>query len=128
LSDRGPEFESAIIRELCRLIHVDKIRTTAYHAAGNGMIERFHRTLNAMIAKVVAENQKDWPDHIPVALAAYRATVHDATGFTPNKLVFGKENRLPVDLIYGPHSDHGVGEPRLSEFRQLVGRQTTRRL
>ena len=34
-------------------------------------------------------------------MAAYRATPHDATGCSPNKLVFGRENRMPIDILYG---------------------------
>ena len=30
LSDRGPEFESDLFRELCKWMEIDKIRTTAY--------------------------------------------------------------------------------------------------
>ena len=34
-------------------------------------------------------------------MAAYRASKHNSTGYTPNFLVFGHENRAPVDLILG---------------------------
>lgn len=74
LSDRGAEFESDLFHELCRLMGVSKIRTTPYRPQTNGMLERFHRTLNAMLAKVIAEDQRDWPDHLPSVTAAYRAT------------------------------------------------------
>ena len=32
-------------------------------------------------------------------LAAYRATVHDSTGFTPNRLFLGRETRMPIDAL-----------------------------
>jgi transposase InsO family protein len=105
LSDQGPEFESDLLKELCRLLRIEKIRTTPYHPSTNGMLERFHRTLNAMIGKVVNDDQRDWPDHLPAALAAYRATVHDATGVTPYRMMFGRELRLPVDVTYGLRPD-----------------------
>ena len=38
---------------------------------------------------------------MPFVLAAYRASVHDSTGFTPNFLVFGAELRAPIDLVLG---------------------------
>ena len=33
-------------------------------------------------------------------MAAYRASRHEATKFTPNYLVLGREVRAPVDLVY----------------------------
>ena len=54
-----------------------------------------------MIAKVVDMKQRNWCDVIPGVMAAYRATQHDATGYSPNKLMFGRENRMPVDVMFG---------------------------
>jgi len=34
-------------------------------------------------------------------MAAYRASRHEATGYTPNYLGMGREVRAPVDLVYG---------------------------
>jgi len=33
-------------------------------------------------------------------MAAYRASRHDATGYSPNMLMLGRESRMPVDIIY----------------------------
>ena len=102
LTDRGTNFEGRVFQEMCRLLEVDKVRTSSYRPQCNGMIERFHRTLNSMLGKVVSENQRDWDDHLPYVMAAYRASVHDVTGFSPNYLVFGRESRAPLDIVYGP--------------------------
>jgi len=96
LSDQGAEFESSIFKELCRMM---KIRTTPYRPTTDGMIERFHRTLNAMLAKTVSESQRDWCEWLPTVLTAFRASVRESTGFSPNYLMFGRENRLLVDLV-----------------------------
>ena len=37
---------------------------------------------------------------IPLFLLAYRASTHETTGVTPANLVFGRELRLPCDLIF----------------------------
>src|SRR6218665_131741 len=58
LTDQGPCFEAALFRDLCRLLQIDRVRTSPYKPSTNGTIERFHRTLNSMLGRVVAQNQK----------------------------------------------------------------------
>ena len=99
LSDQGAEFEGTVIKQLCAAAHVDKIRTSAYNLKTNGKLERFHKTMNSMLGKCVSSNQRDWPDHVPFVLAAYRATRHESIGFTPN-CVISREVRTPLDLAY----------------------------
>jgi len=107
LSDRGMEFESNLLKELCRLTGIEKLRTVPYKPSTNGAVERFHRTLNSMLAKVVSDNQRDWDTYLPSVMAAYRASNHEATGFSPNFLMYGRENRAPIDLMYGGPPDKG---------------------
>jgi len=107
LSDRGAEFEGSVMTEVCRLMEIDKIRTTAYKTSTNGALERVHRALNTLLGKIVSENQRDWDGHVAYVLAAYNATEHSATGYTPNMLVYGRELRFPNELMY---ADLGDGE------------------
>ena len=64
-----------------------------------------------MLGKVVSSNQRDWDESLPHVLAAYRASLHETTGFSPNYLTFGRETRAPLDLVYGspPSADPGAG-------------------
>ena len=101
LTDQGKQFESQLFKELCKRMEIEKIRTSPYKPSTNGYIERFHRTLNSMLAKVVAQNQRDWDEKLPSIMAAYRAAKHESTGYTPNFLVLSRENRAPVDLVLG---------------------------
>jgi len=99
LTYRGSNFESQLFNELLKQLQIDNVRTTAYKPSTNGQVERFHRTLNSILAKVVSENQRDWDIHLPYAVAAYRATVHEASGYSPNFLMFGHEVRPPLDVV-----------------------------
>ena len=76
-------------------------RTTAYHPQGNAQVERFNHTLETMIAKTVSEHQQDWDQHIPKLLFAYRIAIHEATGYTPFHVIFGRSPVLPVDIMMG---------------------------
>jgi len=84
------------------------------------MLERFHRTLNAMLGKVVADNQRDWHERLPTVMAAYRVTVHESTGYTPNRLIFGKEIRLLVDLSFGLPPDATSEDRSVNEYVDRV--------
>jgi len=108
LSGRGAEFEGSVMTEVCRLMEIDKIRTTAYKTSTNGALERVHRTLNTMLGKMVSEKQRDWDNHVAYVLAAYNATEHSATGYTPNMLVYGRELRFPNELMYADVGDDEV--------------------
>jgi len=111
LTDRGTEFESQLFQELMRWMEIDKLRTTVFHPSCNGVVERFHRTLNSMLAKVVSDSQRDWDEKLPIVLAAYRSTPSESTGMSPNKLFLGHEVRMPIDLVMGlPTEESAVCE------------------
>ena len=82
LTDRGSEFESELFKELMRWMEIDKLRTTAFYPSCNGVVERFHKTLNSMLGKVVNKLQRDWNERLPLVLMVYRATPHESTGMT----------------------------------------------
>jgi len=101
LSDRGKEVDGNLMHEICRLLNIDKQHTTSYHSQCNAQCERLHRTLNAIIGRMLDTSERDWDMLLPYVMAAYRASRHEATGFTPNYLMLGRELRTRVDLIYG---------------------------
>ena len=52
-----------------------------------------------MLAKIVKEDQRNWDLYISSTCLAYNTSVHSSTGFTPSFLRFGREIRLPSDLL-----------------------------
>ena len=100
-SDQGANLTSNLISSLCKNLGITQTRTTAYHPQGNAQVERFNRTLESMLAKTVNENQQDWDQHIPKLLLAYRTAIHEATGYTPFHVTFGRSPVLPVDILIG---------------------------
>ena len=100
-TDRGSQFESDIFQQLCTSLDITKTHTTAYHPQSDGMIERFNRTLEEMLSKFVAEDQRNWDHCLPLMMLAYRSSTHDSTGFSPALLFLGREVRLPLDLLVG---------------------------
>lgn len=82
-----------------QLYGIPKSRTTPYHPAGNGRVERMNQILLNMLRALEAEKDKKkiWcHEHLPELLQAYNNTVHSATGFAAYYLMFGQSVRLPV--------------------------------
>jgi hypothetical protein len=100
-SDQGRNFESNVFQGVCELLGVRKTRTTPLHPQSDGMVERFNRTMEQHLSKVVDQHQRDWDRHLPLFLLAYRAAIHETTHQTPAKILFGHELRLPCDLSFG---------------------------
>ena len=107
-SDQGHESESDLISEMCKLLQVRKTRTVPYNPKSDGMIERANRTVIQMLTTLVNEARNDWDDHLPYVMMAYRASVHESTGLTPNKLMWNHETNLPIDLMVGAPPDTPV--------------------
>ena len=102
-TDQGTQFESGLFKRMCDVLHVHKTRTTPYRPQANGKVERFNRTMASLLRRLVLEagEPQDWEEYLPRAMMAYRTLVSETTGFTPYKLVFGKEMRLGVDPVFG---------------------------
>lgn len=99
-SDQAPDFESHVIKELCQVAGIHKVRTTPYHPRGNP-VERFNRTLLGMLGTLQNQDKSRWRDFVKPLVHAYNCTRNDVTGFTPYELMFGRQPRLPVDLAFG---------------------------
>ena len=104
-SDQGRNFVSAVFTEMCALLGIEKTRTTPLHPQSDGMVERYNRTLESMLAKFTAEHQRDWDEHLSLLMMAYRTSVHETTGHTPSMMMLGREAEVPLDLIMGTPLD-----------------------
>ncbi|KAI8493132.1 hypothetical protein Bbelb_291360 [Branchiostoma belcheri] len=119
-SDQGRQFEAETMRSLYKALGIEKTRTTAYHPQGDGLVERFNRTLKDMLSKYVSTTGDDWDDHLPHVLLAYNTSVHASTGFTPFFLTHGREANLPADVIFGPNPQASSTVTSMAYARSLA--------
>ena len=111
-SDQGRQFEAEVFQEMCRLLGLTKTRTSALHPEGNGQVERYNRTLGAMLAIYTEDYPRRWDEHLPYIMAAYRGTQHSSTKLSPNMMLFGRENALPVHVVLGdPNREDEIPDP-----------------
>ena len=98
-SDQGKEFTAEVFKDLMDKLQVKKTTTPAYNPQSNGNLERFHRTLNTLLRVYSDREDPEWEQYLPSAALAYNTKQHSSTGITPFSGMFGRECRLPIDLI-----------------------------
>ena len=129
ITDRGRQFESNLWTQLNCLFGIHRQRTTAYHPAANGMVERFHRQLKSSL-KCFA-NPNLWIDALPLVLLGIRTTLKADLNCTSAELVYGVTLRLPGQLFVQPQTASTLSDPlsyvdHLKEVMQSVQYQPTR--
>eukprot|EP00210_Caulerpa_lentillifera_P009149 g8723.t1 len=97
--DRGTHFLNQLVKEVTNKWKIKLVPTTPYYPEGNGLVERGHKPLIDSLVKWCHEHPTSWMKELYAALLADRVTVKRTTGFTPFKLVYGRECVLPIELI-----------------------------
>lgn len=101
ISDRGTNFLSGLLKYIYARLDIKKNTTSAYHPQANGLVERLNRTLGQKLAQL-AQKEEEWDEYLPFVLMAYRSTPQDSTGFSPYRLMFGREMPKPIDVALQP--------------------------
>jgi cleavage and polyadenylation specificity factor subunit 1 len=70
-TDQGSQFESQLFHSLAKLFGIQLSRTTPYHPAANGLVERFHRTLKAAI---MCHADQHWTEAFLLVLVSIRTS------------------------------------------------------
>lgn len=97
-TDRGSEFISATMTEVCTLLKIKKLQSTAYHHQTIGALENAHKSLGTYL-RIQTDNHSDtWSSWLPFWCFAYNTSVHSETKYTPFELVYGKKCNLPNNL------------------------------
>lgn len=112
-TDQGTQFESALFTALIRFVGGKRVRTTAYHPAANGLVERWHRTLKAAI---MCHQVSKWSEVLPTVLLGLRTCYKEDLKASPAEFVYGTPLRVPGEFF--THEDPPV-DPNifLEDFR-----------
>ena len=115
-SDRDPAFEAELFQILMGLFGVKKLRTTGYNPRANGLTEKCNEFIKNYLTSYVKFSKKEWDLWCREAAFTYNSSVHSSTGFTPARLMFGREYLVPLDVIYGANEK----APRYSQVGDYI--------
>lgn len=100
-TDRGSEFISTTMKQICQLLKINQISSTAYHHESIGALENSHKTMGAYLRTYCQNKTDNWSSWLPYWCFAYNNAVHCETQYTPHELVFGKRCVLPCNFSGG---------------------------
>jgi hypothetical protein len=83
-----------------RILQIQKTRTTPYHPASNGQVERYNNLILQTIRCFIKRQQNRWDEHLQLLAAAIHATDNRQTRFSANFLMFCREVTRPTDLTF----------------------------
>ena len=71
--DQGQKYQLEMFRELCQILEIYKMRTSPRNPQGNGSVERFNKTLIALIKSYLKGKPKKLDENLQ---SLYNALVH----------------------------------------------------
>ncbi|MEL7521412.1 MAG: DDE-type integrase/transposase/recombinase, partial [Cyanobacteria bacterium J06553_1] len=95
-TDRGSNFLADVVEAYLQLVGTKHKYTSAFHPRTNSVVERYNGTLGKILTKYVMGAVRRWDHFLPQALFATRIRIHRTTKYSPFKLLYGVEPRLPT--------------------------------
>ena len=83
VSDRGPQFISALWKSFNRRLGTQMNLSTAFHPETDGQTERANQDIEIFLRAYTCENQDDWDRWLPMAEFADNNSIASATGLSP---------------------------------------------
>jgi hypothetical protein len=99
LSDRGPAFVNAVIRELIALIGNQHVLSMAYSKQENSIVERANKQVGLHLTNIIRTKGilEEWSTLLPLVQRIINSSISESTGVSPAQLLFG--NTIDLDRV-----------------------------
>ena len=107
LTDQGTPFMSKLMKNICKRLEIQQIRTSAYSPSTNGAVERWNKTLGEMLRTSIRD-QSDWDSLLPYIQFAYNSAVQSSLGETPHFLNYTRDPIMPDSFEEEPERNSSI--------------------
>jgi len=106
LTDNGTQFTSSKWTTRLNQLGIKTTFTTTYHPESNP-VERANREIGRILRAYCSHKHTSWVKWIDNIEYYLNNTTHHSTGFTPNQIMTGQANPLPIDkFIVMPENEN----------------------
>ena len=99
-SDRGTHFTANYVRDACKILNIPWTFTVAMNPKAS-RVESAHKIIGRMLTALTQGRQEKWQSYLGAALFALRTSMNRHTGFSPYRLLFGREAMTDLELMFG---------------------------
>jgi transposase InsO family protein len=124
VSDNATEFSGLLMERMYKFSGITRKLTTPHNPKANGQVERYFRSMRAMLAAVATRDRQNWDTYVAHCAYAYNTSIHRSIHNTPYFLMYGRDPELllqdgvaPVEDPEDPTSEWYL---RLKRVRKLV--------
>ena len=114
-SDQGSNVDGTKVRQLCEQLTIKRLRSSAYHPAGNGSSERAIGSLKTILRSMCLSRGipiTQWDELLPEAILMFNNTRNKSSKFSPFEAAYGVSANLPLDNKLGVNQKEAQ-DPRL---------------
>jgi hypothetical protein len=98
ITENGSIFIGSKFIDFCGKYGIIMGQYSNYYPQGNDLTESANKTLVQILKKTIDGNQRNWHLKLIEALWERKTTPKDSIGMTPYLLVYGKEEKMPINL------------------------------
>ena len=109
VSDRGPQFASQVMMDLCKQLGILPKLSTAHHPQMDGQTEVMNQEVQQYLRLFCADEQEHWVDWLGLVQFAINNRQHLATKFSPFQLTHTYSPCMGIE-------HHAVKAPAAEEF------------